>query len=130
MKKITAFAAMAALACSTAFAAQNTTSSERAAATKAQQRAAASNKTTRVKGDSVGAKMKRGLSRVGDKIRNTGNRVARATGTDRPGPNTASTANNSSAENRAVSPARSDAQDVSRRDRMDEAYDNYRSKQR
>ncbi len=132
--RITALAAIAALVCSTPFAAQHTASSERGAPTKAQQRAAAvdknANKNAKVKGDGVGAKMKRGLSRVGEKIRNTGNRVARATGTDRPGPNNASTSNNSSEDNRAMGAARSDAQDVSRRDRMDDAYDNWRAKQR
>ena len=67
-------------------------------------------------GDSLGAKTKRGLHKMGDKMRAAGHKLARATHTDKA----------SRDDTRAMG---APSEDSARRARMDDAYANYQKKQ-
>jgi hypothetical protein len=114
--KTAALLASLALACGTAFAAQD----NNAATTRDTQ--------TTPSGGAVVDKTKNTLHRMGDKVRGAGHRVANAVrrSNDRadnhpPGSNT---------DTRSMGAPGSDTADTARRARMDDAYDNYKSKQR
>lgn len=109
--KMTAILAAAALACGSAMAADSKT--EHGQRVSKEHPAKAS-------GDGVVDKTKRAFSRMGDKIRHTGERLGQKLGTDK----------DSRHDTRAMGASGSDeAQDQGRRQRMDEAYANWRGKQ-
>jgi hypothetical protein len=115
--KIAALITVAALVGGTAFA---NTSNTTAPARKAPAAAAADTDGRTHEG--VGVKTKRALGKIGDKIRNTGNRLARATHTDKDG--------RADTRTMGAGPAPdSERGDAARRQRMDDAYGNYRAKQ-
>ncbi|MHB1122007.1 MAG: hypothetical protein ACYC0T_04695 [Ramlibacter sp.] len=107
--KMAAFLAAAALACGSALAADGS-----------KEQRASSEHPAKVSGDGVVDKTKRAFSRMGDKIRGTGERLGQKLGTDK----------DSRHDARAMGATGSDeAQDPGRRQRMDEAYANWRGKQ-
>ena len=112
--KMAAFLAAAALACGSAMAADSSTEHGQRAG--GEHRAKAS-------GHSMVDKTKRAFSRMGDKIRHTGERLGHKLGTDR----------DSRHESRAMGASgeqpQDQAQDQGRRQRMDDAYANWRGKQ-
>jgi hypothetical protein len=118
--KIPALLSAAALVCGSAFAAgQYGTES---ATQRSQSTAAASDSASKsAKGDGLVAKTKRALHRMGDKMRSAGRK---------------STANDdinqaaAQRDTRSVGAAGSDTQDSARQRRMDEAYANWKSKQK
>lgn len=114
--KIPALLTVMALACGVAFAQTHSGAAERGKTGKASQSATVASSDT--KGEGIGAKTKRTFQRMGDKIRNTGDRIARKTGTD------------NKSDTRSMGAAGSDAADSGRRARMDEAYDNWKSRQK
>lgn len=111
--KIAAFLAAAALACGSAMAAgSNAGHGQRVS----------NEHPAKASGDGVVDKTKRAFGRMGDKIRNTGERLGQRLGTDR----------DTRSDARAMGAGGSDqehAQDQGRRQRMDEAYANWREKQ-
>ena len=114
--KIAALAAVVALTCGTAFAAQDY-SAERDANNA--NRSAAMSKDTHSKsaGGGIIDKTKRALHRMGDKMRSVGKR----------GDNSTEQARRD--DTRSMGAAGSDTQDSARKRRMDDAYANWQSKQ-
>lgn len=109
--KMAAFLAAAALACGSAMAADSKTEHGQRVSNEHPAKAS---------GDGVVDKTKRTFSRMGDKIRNTGERLGQKLGT----------AKDARHDTRAMGASGSDdAQDQGRRQRMDEAYANWRGKQ-
>ncbi|HEY0886854.1 MAG TPA: hypothetical protein VGE20_16305 [Ramlibacter sp.] len=109
--KMAAFLAAAALACGSAMAADSKTEHGQRVSNEHPAKAS---------GDGVVDKTKRAFSRMGDKIRNTGERLGQKLGTDK----------DSRDDTRAMGASGSDeAQDQGRRQRMDDAYANWRGKQ-
>ncbi len=112
--KMAAFLAAAALACGSAMAADS--------ATEHGQRAS-SEHSAKASGNGVVDKTKRAFSRMGDKIRHTGDRLAHKLGTDQ----------DSRYDTRAMGASgeqpQDQAQDQGRRQRMDDAYAKWRGKQ-
>lgn len=109
--KIAAFLAAAALACGSALAADSRTEHGQRVSNEHPAKAS---------GDGVVDKTKRAFSRMGDKIRNTGERLGQKLGTDK----------DSRHDTRAMGASGPDeAQDQGRRQRMDDAYANWRDKQ-
>jgi Skp family chaperone for outer membrane proteins len=115
--KIRSLVTVLALACGTAFAAQPTTSAEADAANANQSTAASSNAQPR-KGGGVVDKTKNAMRRLGDKMRHATNRNDK---------NKTQTAARS--DTRSMGAASSDA-DSARQQRMDDAYANWKSKQK
>ena len=106
-----AILAAAALACGSAMAADSST--EHGQRVSKEHPAKAS-------GNGVVDKTKRAFSRMGDKIRNTGERLGQKLGTDK----------DSRHDTRAMGASGSgEAQDQGRRQRMDDAYANWRDRQ-
>lgn len=114
--KIPALITVVALACGAAFSAHAAGSS---ADSSNKRGAVAAEKQIEAKGEGLGAKTKRAFGRMGDKMRATGNRIAKATRTDKPAGD----------DTRSMGAPGADQQDQGRRARMDEAYDNWKSKQ-
>lgn len=111
--KIAAFLAAAALACGSAMAADSSTEHGQRVSNEHPAKAS---------GDGVVDKTKRAFSRMGDKIRNTGERLGQKLGTDK----------DSRDDTRAMGASGSQqaqAEDQGRRQRMDEAYANWRDQQ-
>ena len=109
--KMAAFLAAAALACGSAMAADSSTEHGQRVSNEHPAKAS---------GNGVVDKTKRAFSRMGDKIRNTGERLGQKLGTDK----------DSRHDTRAMGASGSgEAQDQYRRQRMDEAYANWREKQ-
>ena len=104
--KISAFLTVAALTCSAAFAAQNSADRDRA---------------TDKPSATAGAKTKHTLKRAGQKVREGGQRVANA------GRKAVRRDDQADADTQTMGAAGSDR---ARRARMDEAYDNWKSKQK
>jgi hypothetical protein len=117
--KTTALAAILAVSFGTAMAAGNYSSSDKDhRATQNQSTAAAANDQSNAKGEGLIDKTKRGLQRMGDKIRNAGNRVANSGKKD----NDTRAMGAGSATDRE--------KDSARQQRMDDAYANWNSKQK
>lgn len=109
--QIAAFLAAALLACGSAMAADSKTE---------QGQRVSNEHPAKASGDGVLDKTKRAFGRMGDRIRSTGERLGQKLGTDK----------DSRDDARAMGASGSDeAQDQGRRQRMDEAYDNWRGKQ-
>lgn len=109
--KMAAFLAAAAVACGSAMAADSKTDHGQRVSNEHPAKAS---------GDGVVDKTKRAFSRAGDKIRGTGERLGQKLGTDK----------DSRDDSRAMGASGSDqAQDPGRRQRMDEAYANWREQQ-
>ena len=109
--KMAAFLAAAALACGSAMAADSSTEHGQRVSNEHPAKAS---------GNGVVDKTKRAFSRMGDKIRNTGERLGQKLGTDK----------DSRHDTRAMGASGSgEAQDQGRRQRMDDAYANWRDKQ-
>jgi hypothetical protein len=118
--KIAAIVTAVALATGTAaFAADYGTHSDRDTSRHA---ATAQNDTT-AKHDGILDKTKRALHRMGDKMRGTGSKMARATHT--PDPNGTAARDN---DTRSMGAAREDMHDSGRQGRMDDAYNNWHNK--
>jgi hypothetical protein len=122
LMKIPALLTAAALVCGSAFAAgQYGSASADRATQSSQSTAAASDSASKAKGDGLVAKTKRALHRMGDKMRSAGRK---------------STANddiNQAAarhDTRSMGAAASNTQDSARQRRMDDAYANWKSKQK
>ena len=115
MKIPTLFAAMA-IACGSAFAAGNTSD---APPTKRDQSAAVSSSDRDApKAEGFVTKTKRAFERMGDKLRSIGNK------------NETQQAKNRSNDTRAMGAAGDTTQDSARKQRMDQAYSDYQSKQK
>jgi hypothetical protein len=111
--KMAAILAAAALACGSAMAADSRTEHGQRVSNEHPAKAS---------GDGVVDKTKRAFSRMGDKIRHTGERLGQKLGTDK----------DSRHDTRAMGASGSEdaqAQDQGRRQRMDDAYANWRGKQ-
>ncbi len=110
--KMAAFLAAAALACGSAMAADSKTEPGQRVSNEHPAKAS---------GDGVVDKTKRAFSRMGDKIRHTGERLGQKLGTDK----------DSRHDARAMGASGSEQaqEDQARRQRMDEAYANWRGKQ-
>lgn len=104
--KISAFLAVAALTCSAAFAAQNSADRDR---------------TADKPSATAGAKAKHAVKRAGQKVRETGRRVADA------GRKATRRDDQADASSQSMGAAGSDS---ARRARMDEAYENWKSRQK
>lgn len=113
--KIPALLTVAVLACSAAFAAQNSTDSDRTAGNPSA--AAASGKQSDGKASKAGTRTKQALQRAGQKVRETGSRIANAG-------RKATRRDDQAADTRNMGAAGSES---ARRARMDEAYDNWKS---
>lgn len=112
--KMAAFLAAAALACGSATAADSKTEHGQRVSNEHPAKASGNN--------GVVDKTKRAFSRMGDKIRHTGERLGQKLGTDK----------DSRHDTRAMGASGSEQaqdQDQGRRQRMDEAYANWRGKQ-
>ena len=106
-----AILAAAALACGSAMAADSSTEHGQRVSNEHPAKAS---------GNGVVDKTKRAFSRMGDKIRNTGERLGQKLGTDK----------DSRHDTRAMGASGSgEAQDQGRRQRMDDAYANWRDRQ-
>ena len=111
--KMAAFLAAAALACGSAMAADSKTEHGQRVSNEHPAKASA--------GNGAVDKTKRAFGRMGDKIRNTGDRLGKKLGTDKDSPRH---------ETRAMGASGSgEAQDQGRRQRMDDAYASWRDKQ-
>jgi hypothetical protein len=121
--KNSALVVAVALACGGAFAAQNYSNTADNQAPK-HQTAAAENHSN-AKGGGVMDKTKRFFQRAGDKVRQTGNSLAKKVDKNHKQDQAANTA---SSDTRSMGAAGSDT-DSARRQRMDDAYGNYRAKQ-
>ena len=127
--KIAVLITALALTAGTAFAANDASTERDVNARPSQSTSASRNKhTTAGTGTSVAAKTKHALQRAGRKVREAGHRVANAgrRATHRDDNNHASTATDS----RSMGAAGTDASDTARQNRMDDAYANYKSRQK
>lgn len=124
--KIAALVTVLALASGSAWAQYGGKSSDAERGARGNSAATAQSKDAAKSGDGLGAKTKRAFSRAGDKIRNTGERIGRAVNKD----DTPSDAQASRRDTRAMGGPSVDSSDQARQARMDEAYDNWKSKQR
>jgi Skp family chaperone for outer membrane proteins len=115
--KIRALATVLALACGAAFAAQPTTNAE-ADVAKSNQSTAASTDAQPRQGGGLIDKTKNAVRSMGDKIRHA---------TSRKDKNTQTAARS---DTRSMGATGSDAQDNARQQRMDDAYANWKSKQK
>ena len=114
--KIPVLITAVALACGAAFTAQAADTS----ANSNKRTAVVAENQSQAKGEGLGAKTKRAFHRMGDKMRSAGHKVAKATHTDK----------SASDDTRSMGAAGADQRDVARRNRMDEAYANWKSKQK
>ncbi len=125
--KIAALVTVLALASGSAWAQYGGKSSDTERAARGSSAATAQPKdAAKTGGEGLGAKTKRAFSRAGDKIRNTGERIGRAVNKD----GTPADAQASRRDTRAMGGPGADGSDQARQARMDEAYDNWKSKQR
>lgn len=114
--KIPALVTVVALTCGAAVAAQSTGTS----ADSRKRPAVTAQNQAQAKGEGLGAKTKRAFQRMGDKMRSAGQKVGKATGTDKAARD----------DTRSMGAAGADQQDAARRNRMDEAYSNWKSRQK
>lgn len=123
--KITALLAAAALVGGTASAGQNDNASTTKPAARQSTTAPADGATH----EGIGVKTKRALGKIGDKMRSAGNKLAHATHTDKQaGTTRRSDESRAGSDTRTMGAAGSDTgSDSGRRQRMDNAYDNWKS---
>ncbi|NPC58604.1 hypothetical protein [Caenimonas soli] len=114
--KIPALITVVALACGVAFSAQAATSS----ADSSKRGAVVAENRSQAKGEGLGAKTKRAFHRMGDQMRSAGHKVSKATGTDKSATN----------DTRSMGAPGATQQDQARQVRMDEAYNNWKSRQK
>lgn len=116
MKTTTTLLAALALACGSAFAAGNTTD---ATTTRDQSAAVSSSTPDSTKGEGFVTKTKRAFHRMGEKLRSIGNKSETQQAKD------------SDSDTRTMGAAGSDTtKDGARKQRMDQAYSDYQSKQK
>lgn len=118
--KMAAFLAAAALACGSAMAADS--KSEHGQRVTNEHPAKASS------GNGVVDKTKRAFSRMGDRMRSTGDRLGQKMGTDKHSPRHETRAMGGTGRHEQVH-SQAHAQDQGRRERMDDAYASWRGKQ-
>ena len=120
--KIPVLLTAAALACGSAFAAGEYGSSAESATQRSQSSAVASDSAPKsAKGEGLVAKTKRALHRMGDKMRSAGRKSP-----DNDAINQAAAGH----DTRSMGAAVSNTQEIDRQRRMDEAYANWKSKQK
>ena len=118
--KIRALVTVLALACGTAFAAQYTGGSAEADASASRSQPAAASADTQPKKGGLIDKTKNAMHRLGDKIRSATHR----------GDKDKATQTAAKSDTRSMGAAGAPAQDDARQRRMDDAYINYKSKQK